>query len=467
MEKNRQIKMEKTVITYGTFDLFHQGHDNLLRRAKALGDKLIVGVTSETYDKRRGKLNVVQSLVQRIENVKQSGYADLIIVEEYEGQKIDDILKYKVAIFAIGSDWINRFDYIKEYCTVIYLERTKGISSTQLRNHNTPVLSLGIIGSGRIAHRFIDESKYVSGIDVKAVYNPNILSAQNFCEHHKLAFSADNIDEFTAKIDCVYIASPHLTHAGYIRKCLEHDKHVLCEKPLTLTALEAVKLFALAKSRHLILMEAIKTAYCPAFQHLISILKTGAVGQIKDIEASFTKLTYGNCRELDSNQAGGSMTELASYVLLPAIKILGTDIRHIHFFSHIAGGIDYFTRGLLVYDRATASFKTGLGVKTEGELIISGTKGYAYVPAPWWKTEYFELRYENQNQTMKYFYKFDGDGLRYEIADFVNQINNRITANHNLTAANSVAIASIIEKFKNGEGVYKLSDEKFTTEYDA
>jgi glycerol-3-phosphate cytidylyltransferase len=455
--------MEKTVITYGTFDLFHQGHDNLLRRAKALGDKLIVGVTSESYDKRRGKLNVAQSLVQRIENIKQSGYADEIIVEEYEGQKIDDILKYKVAIFVIGSDWINQFDYIKEYCEVVYLERTKGISSTQLRTFNTSILSLGIIGNGRIAHRFVLESKYVSGIDVKMVYNPNLQSAQKFCEQHKLAFYGDNFDEFISQVDCVYIASPHLTHAKYIRKCLENGRHVLCEKPLTLSASETKNLFTLAENKHLILIEAIKTAYCLAFQHLISLVKSGTIGQIKDIEASFTKLIYGNCRELDAKQAGGSMTELASYVLLPVIKILGLNICDIQFFTHMTNGVDYFTKGLLVYDQATASFKVGLGAKTEGELIISGTKGYAYVPAPWWKTEYFELRYEDMNQTMKYFYKFDGDGLRYEIADFVNQINKPMINNRKLTSLDSVGIAAIIEKFRNNEKVYKFNDEKIIT----
>jgi len=166
------------VITYGTFDLLHQGHINLLRRAKALGDYLIVGVTTENYDKNRGKLNVRKSLMERIEDVKRTGYADEIIIEEYEGQKIDDILKYDINIFAIGSDWLGKFDYLMEYCKVIYLERTKGISSTQLRLGDQKIIEIGIIGSGRIANRFVQESKYVSGIDVKGVFNPNIESSK-------------------------------------------------------------------------------------------------------------------------------------------------------------------------------------------------------------------------------------------------------------------------------------------------
>ena len=131
------------IITYGTFDLFHEGHYNILKRAKELGDYLIVGVTSEHYDKGRGKLNVSQSLVERIDNVKNSGLADKIIVEEYDGQKIEDIKKYDIDKFVIGSDWLGKFDYLNEYCEVIYLERTKGVSSTQLRNQKHGILNIG------------------------------------------------------------------------------------------------------------------------------------------------------------------------------------------------------------------------------------------------------------------------------------------------------------------------------------
>ena len=128
------------VITYGTFDLLHEGHIRLLRRAKALGDYLIVGVTSDVFDQSRGKINVVQSLSERMQAVKDLKIADEIIVEEYEGQKIDDIKRYGVDIFAIGSDWTGKFDYLKQYCQVIYLERTIGISSTQVRSKESKVI---------------------------------------------------------------------------------------------------------------------------------------------------------------------------------------------------------------------------------------------------------------------------------------------------------------------------------------
>ena len=124
----------KRVITYGTFDLFHVGHLNILRRAKELGDYLIVGVTADDFDKSRGKINVQQSLMERIEGVKNTGIADEIIIEEYEGQKIDDIRRYGVDIFTVGSDWKGKFDFLKlEGAEVIYLPRTPEISTTKIK----------------------------------------------------------------------------------------------------------------------------------------------------------------------------------------------------------------------------------------------------------------------------------------------------------------------------------------------
>ena len=102
----------KKVITYGTYDLLHYGHIRLLERAKALGDYLIVGVTADDFDKTRGKINVRQSLEERVAAIQATGIADKVIIEEYEGQKIEDIRKYGVDIFTVGSDWVGCFDYL-------------------------------------------------------------------------------------------------------------------------------------------------------------------------------------------------------------------------------------------------------------------------------------------------------------------------------------------------------------------
>ena len=119
--------------TAGVFDMFHIGHLNLLKNAAARCDYLIVGVTTEGFDKARGKLNVVDSLVTRMENVKKTGFADEIIIEEAVGQKFSDIKKYNIDIFTVGSDWEGKFDELKELCEVVYLPRTAGISTTKIK----------------------------------------------------------------------------------------------------------------------------------------------------------------------------------------------------------------------------------------------------------------------------------------------------------------------------------------------
>lgn len=134
------------VITYGTYDVLHQGHINLLKRAKELGDYLIVGVTSDRFDRERGKLNVKNNVLERVEAVRKTGYADEIIIEDYVGQKIDDIQKYNIDIFTVGSDWVGKFDYLNEFCKVVYLPRTEGVSSTQIRNESQQIVQLGGCG---------------------------------------------------------------------------------------------------------------------------------------------------------------------------------------------------------------------------------------------------------------------------------------------------------------------------------
>jgi len=227
----------------------------------------------------------------------------------------------------------------------------------------------------------------------------------------------------------------------------------LCEKPLALNKDEAKELFRIAQSNNVVILEAIKTAFCPAFGHLIRIAKSGMIGKIIDVEASFSMLKTGNVRELNPKMGGGSMNELASYTLLPIIKIFGTKYNKVSFYSKIENDIDLFTRGIVEYKKGIATFKVALGAKTEGQLIITGTKGYIYVPSPWWKTEYFELRYEDLNKTQKYFYKYEEDGLRYEIAYFLKLIQNKNKNNDRLLQEESITMVDIIEKFANRENV--------------
>ncbi len=133
------------VITYGTFDMFHIAHLNLLKRAKEYGDRLIVGVSTDEFNRQKGKKTLIP-FKERIEIVKAIRYVDEAIAEESWDQKIEDIKKYDIDIFVIGDDWKGKFDYLKEYCKVIYLPRTEGISTSLLKENLKAFYNLDIEG---------------------------------------------------------------------------------------------------------------------------------------------------------------------------------------------------------------------------------------------------------------------------------------------------------------------------------
>ena len=444
------------VITYGTYDLLHQGHINLLKRAKALGDYLIVGVTNDNFDRDRGKLNVRNNVLERVDAVRATGLADQIVIEDYVGQKIDDIQKYDVDVFAVGSDWEGKFDYLNEFCKVVYLPRTEGISSTMLRDSSQVIVNVGVLGCGRVAQRFPSEASIVNGANVCAAYDIDLRKIGEFVSKFEKIKACGTPEELLESVDAVYVATPHLSHYGYIKAALQAGKHVLCETPMVLDGSQAKELYHFAEDRGLILMEANKTAHCPAFNHLMVLVKSGLIGDVVDIDVSLSQLLDKSGREFDSKQAGGALYEQGSYPLLPIFKLLGINYEDLTLFSKFENGVDVYTRGIIRYSKATASFKVGLSVKTEGNLVISGTKGYAYVPAPWWKTDYFELRYENQNDNKKFFYKWDGFGLRYEIQEFISCLLNKRFSSARLRRRESIQMAFVMQQFAEKKNCHKI-----------
>lgn len=452
--RNYFSKMIK-VITYGTYDLLHYGHIRLLERAKALGDYLIVGVTADDFDRSRGKINVQQSLMERVEAVRQTGLADEIIVEEYEGQKIDDIKRYDVDIFTVGSDWLGHFDYLNEYCKVIYLDRTQGISSTEIRSQKQEI-RLGIVGFSVILDKFIRESKYVNGIKITGI----CCDPKNFKEtgFSSLPLITDDYNLLLINVDAVYVVSHPTKHFNDIKTALENGKHVLCESPVTLSAEETDQLFHLAKSKNLVLLDAIKTAYSTAYSRMILLAKGGKIGDIVSVDSVCTSLRnvdYNNKQVLE--EVWNSITFWGPTALLPVFQLLGEDYSYLRLVSRVGDekySYDEFTKISLEYNTAVASVKVGNGVKSEGELIISGTKGYIYVPAPWWKTDYFEIRYENPNENKRYFFQLEGEGIRNEILSFIKIIENKAvpTVSQNTTKA----ISAIMSSYSNEKTIVKL-----------
>jgi len=164
--------------------------------------------------------------------------------------------------------------------------------------------------------------------------------------------------------------------------------------------------------------------YFRAFSRLVLLVKGGVVGSVKSIDATCTSMQPSNNWFYNKESKGGSMTDWGPFVLLPVFKIFGLCYRECTFICSMdeTKQIDMFTQVNMLYPHGTATFRTGYGVKSEGSLVISGTKAYIYVPSPWWRTEYFEIRYENFNNNRRYFYKVDGEGIRYELAEFLRMV---------------------------------------------
>lgn len=446
----------KKVITYGSFDLLHYGHRRLLERAKALGDYLIVGITSDDYDQVRGKVNAQQPVMERVEAVRALGIADEILIEEYDGQKIDDIIRLDVDIFAIGSDWAGKFDYLGEYCKVVYLERTEGISSTELRAAERHV-RLGILGGGGIPRKLLRESHCVNGLEIAGVCTSDGLLTEEVATSG--GQNCSSLAEMAELCDAVYVVSHPSKHYEDVREALSFGRHVLCEAPLALSEAQCRELQQLAAHMEVILFDAVKTAYATAFHRLVLLAKMGAIGKVLSVDATCSSLA--DLREVTPEELSAKWSAFDAWgptALLPIFEILGCDYKKsdaVVKYLDEARTFDGFVKMDFVYPDAVASMKVGKTMKSEGSLVVSGTRGYIYVPSPWWKTDYFEVRRENPADNKRYFYQLEGEGIRQMLVTFLKSIQNGRNMSR-LQNEFAIATAHFRELLRDGEDVVLL-----------
>lgn len=402
----------RTVITYGTFDLLHHGHLSVLERARALGDYLIVGVTSDRFDRERGKLDVVQSTLERVDAVRSTGIANKVIVEEYEGQKIEDIVRYGVDVFTVGSDWRGHFDYLKKWCEVVYLDRTQGVSSTRLREERTPPITVGILGDERVQLRYAAEVKSVGGMTLAGCAGLSPDGAADWGQ----------FDAMCDDVAAVIVDVPFPSRAEAVERALMRGKHVIYAPPVFTSVEKEMETRNMALGAGLVLFPAIKTLWFPAFRHLLLLLEGGRIGEIKSVELSCSRNPLG----FNPHHSGfweSAFLDWGAIASMPMAHLLGTSPDKIAFNSFRSdSGCCYFTRCEIVYPNAVSSLTVGKGIKTEGDMVITGTEGYVYVPSPWWLTDYFEIRYEDLSRTRKFFWEYGGEGFRHELLEFVRLI---------------------------------------------
>lgn len=429
----------KTVITYGTFDLFHMGHYNILKRAKQLGDYLIVGVTSESYDIDRGKLSVHDSLIQRIKNVQATGFADKIIVEEYLGQKVRDIIKYNVDVLVVGSDWIGKFDHLKKYCDVVYLDRTKNISSTQLREKMDSICKIGIMTDNLDDSGCVLETKYISGLHAENVFCENLQIAKEFSEKYELNQHTNNLDEFLDSVSIVYIKVGLEKRYDAIKQALLHKKHVICDYPFSLDFEKVSQLHALAQQNNSILLENIVMIYLRGFNQLLWMLQSGVIGEILGIDAT-----------ISSDVCSFNPKDFSSLLIYPVClvsKIFGCKYDELG--KHTIkdkNGEEIYGTVTLRYGEKIAHIEVGTKTELSNRISIIGEKGKLIVYDDWWNTGYFKIVMNGEKTAKRFSFNFEGNGLRYLIQELLVMINDQRTQCTRLFPEESKTIIEIINK---------------------
>ncbi|MBQ3061176.1 MAG: adenylyltransferase/cytidyltransferase family protein [Lachnospiraceae bacterium] len=392
----------KKVITYGTFDLFHQGHYNILKRAKELGDYLVVGVTSEKFDVDRGKLNIRDSLATRMSNVINSGFVDEVIVEEYQGQKVSDVQKHQIDVFVVGSDWIGKFDYLKEYCEVVYLERTKNISSTKVRNEGK-IFRMGLVVDSFVESQLIVETKLVSGLTVETIYSQNEQAAEIYANKEEIETYTADYEEFLQSVDIVYIADMKIEAEcvkTYIEEAIKNKKHVVCGMQLLRKEAEVERLFELAKSNEVLLWDALPSGYLRASEQMIWFIKGNALGKLRGMNISIT------C-EMDNLMI--NTPRKAKYLALYfVLKIFGLNIKSIS--SHKTK--DYETY-YLITNEGSVYIQIGVGCKLDDRIEVVGSTGKLVMKEDWWNVRYYKIEEYASKRIERHSSSLDGNGERY------------------------------------------------------
>ena len=431
----------KKVITYGTFDLFHQGHYNIIKRAKAYGDYLIVGVTSESYDIERGKLSVHDSLLTRIENVKKTGLVDEIIVEEYLGQKTRDIIQYDIDTLVVGSDWIGKFDHLKQYCNVVYLERTKNISSTQIREKSNAIRNFGVITDNADDLGVVSETKYVSGIHIERVFSEDIDVAEEFCNKYELNSYGNCFEKFCQDLSIVYIKCDLEKRYNYIKQCIEKGVHVICEFPFSLDNEKCQELNKLAKEKNVILMENIVMVYLRAFSQFLWIADSNEVGKVLSIDIGMSN---------DFFEYEKTLEDMSVLAITAVTKLLGTEAKYIskNLIPGNEDGEEYCSM-FFRYEDAVARIEIGKNIDLHNHLTVIGTKGRIVLEDDWWNTGYFKVIKNGCKKVDRRSFNFEGTGFRYLIQELLIMLRDERYECNRLTDDEACSILKVLNKLED------------------
>ena len=283
------------------------------------------------------------------------------------------------------------------------------------------VINWGIIGPGKIARKFADDLIRVPQARLMAVGSRSKERADAFAHDYGIAHVYDSYEAFAQckDIDIVYVATPHTYHKEHTLLCLTHELHVLCEKPMGINSIEVREMIQKAKDHKCLLMEAMWTAFLPAYQKMKSLIKNGVIGSIKMIEADFGfngPVDYEN-RLYNPHLAGGSLLDVGIYPVFLAIDLLGMPDQVMSMSEMTVTGVDAFTSIQMQWEKgAMAQLHSSINTDTKTTCKIYGTDRYIQLNQRWHESHYLGL-YDRNGLVEEWNFEYDYRGYKYEIEE--------------------------------------------------
>lgn len=308
------------------------------------------------------------------------------------------------------------------------------------------MLNIGIIGCGKIAQRFMKGAKELNDVNVIACAAREIDRAEQFATKFEIERAYGSYEEMLEHrdLDAVYIATPPFMHEEHIRLCLNHNKHVICEKPFVQDLATVHELFKLAKDRSLVLMEANKTIFTPTWVSIRKAIQAGVIGEIRYLEGSYTyRFPTRDHWVFDPKRMGGGMMDVGVYPLTVALSLMGLNVIEMKKMVLVNDqGSDDLTHMLLRFENGVmASVKGGIGVDTDNHFTIYGDFGKIRVPRFSKNPYYFLEVYGREEETIKL--EFDSE-FKFEIEHFAQCIQDGLPESPWMSEAMSAKIIELI-----------------------
>lgn len=321
----------------------------------------------------------------------------------------------------------------------------------------------GIIGCGNIANLFVKGLTKVNSGLLCAVASNTPNKAKSFAAQYNVDKYYSNYDDLVndKDIDAIYIATPHNFHYENTKLCIAHNKHVLCEKPLTINAKQAKELITYAQSKDLFLMEAVWTRFLPAINKLKTLINDGVIGDVHTLKASFNITGNFNSthRLMNKDLAGGALLDLGIYPITLAHIIFGTQPQHIKS-SAIIGetGVDESSFYLFEYDGGQrALLSSSMKDSSPTEAIVSGSTGYISIPDFLGARE-IHIHLPGQNKQIINFPRLEDDNFVFEIEHVNECISTNLTESPVIPLSNSLAILETMDTLRKQWGLIYNED---------